>query len=169
MDLCLLKVQEEKNPIQGRIQELAEILNYRADKVKENLSSYFKYVEVKNYIVRFENLHKRHIESLKKGNIIQAHELLLEIHKLSAELEAKEFWKRNRIETPDILYKLKKDAFLRGIMICTYMVGAMERYSSAYPKELMFSICLSNSFENYVEAYNIILNSNSSSQYIKVR
>jgi len=79
------------DPIKDRLEELIAVLEDRARRIREQLSQYYKYAPVKKYLRQFKELHERHIDSLKGGRIIQAHELLGEIHKLSANLESDEF------------------------------------------------------------------------------
>ena len=70
--------------------ELIPILNMRAEKIMGELSKYYKYTNVKEYLDKFEKLHRRHIDSLQKGNFVLAHEILVDIHELSFELEKDE-------------------------------------------------------------------------------
>ncbi|PKM95618.1 MAG: hypothetical protein CVU84_02105 [Firmicutes bacterium HGW-Firmicutes-1] len=117
---------------QREIDELVRILDLRTERINNNLSMHFKYAEIKIYLDEFNILHKSHIESLKKGDFIYAHELLTQIHDLSYRLESDEFWSRHRIETPFLLYSLRPDSFTRGELICAYIVGDMRKYSDKY-------------------------------------
>ena len=123
--------------IEDRVDELVEILEHRASLIMEELSRHFKYVRVRKYASRFQELHQQHIRALRKRNLIYAHEILRQIHELSMKMEADEFWTRHHIETPDVLYKLREDAFQRGIIITGYIAGDLSRYSPSYP-EVMF-------------------------------
>jgi hypothetical protein len=121
------------NPIRDRVDELIAILENRAKNIRLELSPYYKYAPVKKYLRQFKELHEKHVSSLRDGRLIQAHEVLSEIHKLSADLESDEFWSRHDAETPDVRYSLSDDAFQRGKLICEYVAGDMKAYSEKYP------------------------------------
>lgn len=116
--------------------ELIKLLCNRADKIRKKLNTFYKYIEVKKYLDEFIDLHNKHINALKSGNIILAHEILCDIHNLSFEIEKDEFWTRHKIETPNVHYSLRKDIFKRGILICGYIVGDLKSYSPMYPSDL---------------------------------
>jgi hypothetical protein len=113
------------DPLRDRINELVEVLNQRAEKIRCQLQKHFRYVAVKDYICKFNELHQKHIDSLRNGKMILAHEILLEIHELSFELSHNEFWERHRIETPGHMYRISIGAFTRGPLVCEYIVDDM--------------------------------------------
>jgi hypothetical protein len=121
------------DPIKSRLDELIAILNDRHQKIINGLSEYYHYVEIKTYVDRFNRLHQAHIDSLREGKILLAHEKLVDIHKLLWELERDEFWARHDKETPDVVYSLRPDAFQRGPLICAYITGDMTGRSEKYP------------------------------------
>ena len=126
------------DPIRSRVDELIAILEHRAERILTGIGPFFKYAPVQKYIKDFKKLHQRHITSLRNGNIIEAHEVLSEIHKISSDLERNEFWTSHRIERPGVKYSLRPDAFQRGIMICEYIAGEMVTYSDKYPSDSGF-------------------------------
>ncbi|MFL6674840.1 MAG: hypothetical protein ACJ8LG_16295 [Massilia sp.] len=107
-----------------RTEELIRILELRATRIVEELPPHFDYAPVRKYIVRFRIFHAAHVDALKRGNLIEAHEILRQIHDLSRELESDEFWTRHHRETPDILYSLADGAFQRGRLIEWYVGSA---------------------------------------------
>ena len=127
------------SPIRNGLDELILILEQRAEIIVNRLQPFYRYAKVKDYISTFKNLHDRHIESLRNGNVILAHELLGQIHKISADLESDEFWRSHRAERPGWAYSLRPDAFQRGRMICEYVVGQLESYADEYPSYDGFS------------------------------
>ena len=134
-----------------RSDELIEILNMRASKINHDLSQYYRYANIKEYLDEFNRLHKLHIEALKNGNIVLAHEILVDIHKLSFELAGDEFWTRHEIETPNVAYSLCLDAFQRGELVYGYICGDMKGCN--YPSDK--GIYLSLSTAEFEEQYSI--------------
>lgn len=143
--------------LKGKMAELIDILNIRAKSINAKLSKYYKYVEIESYLYEFNSLHEQHIESLRNNNIIKAHEVLISIHELSSRLESDEFWKRHDIETPHLLYSLRWDAFTRGKLICTYIVGDMNDYSPKYPNDEDFRINEEISLNDIILLYQKII------------
>ncbi|MET0466776.1 MAG: hypothetical protein ABW007_26685 [Chitinophagaceae bacterium] len=113
------------DPLDGRVNELIEILEERNRKIKRDLSKYYKYAKIKRYVDEFDRLHRLHIASLREGKVLLAHERLIEIHRLAAELERDDFWTHHRIVSPGVAYRLCDDAFQRGEFICEYVSGEM--------------------------------------------
>lgn len=116
-------------------EELVDLLEHRAEKVRKELDSHYKYEPVQKYLEEFNSLHEKHIESIKKGNFTVAHETLREIHRLSFEFEHNEFWERHEVEEPNVSYRLAPDAFDRGKLICGYVAGEVTQFSRQYPSE----------------------------------
>jgi hypothetical protein len=123
------------DPLRPKIDELIDILVQRAGNIESGLRKFYRYAKVKNYLGRFRDLHQKHIESLRCGNIIQSHELLSQIHSLSEDLESDEFWARHQAECPGTFYSLSSDAFKRGRIICGYIAGSLELYSDVDPAD----------------------------------
>ncbi|MET0395857.1 MAG: hypothetical protein ABW277_03460 [Longimicrobiaceae bacterium] len=107
--------------VRGRVDELIEILESRAEMIRAGLSSHFQYVKVQKFLHAFDELHRKHIASLRAGHVIHAHEILVQIHTLSSALESDEFWARHRRETPHLRYYLADDAFEWGTLIEMYV------------------------------------------------
>jgi hypothetical protein len=145
------------NPLKGKVDELIDILSSRAEIIINTLSRHFKYAKVKSYIDQFKSLHNQHIEALRKGNIIHAHEVLIQIYELSYELESDEFWTRHHIESPDVRYSLRPDAFQRGIVICGYMTGDMQSYSPRFPSRQYLGPMKNPSQDAVLKVYQAIL------------
>lgn len=133
------------------IDQLVLILEDRANIIVQKLQKYYKYTNVKEYLEEFKTLHKNHIKALSDGNLIYAHELLLNIYNLSYKLESDEFWTRHDIETPAVLYNLRNDAFTKGNLICAYISGDMKEYSEQY-----FSINVSKNYDELLMLYKRI-------------
>lgn len=132
------------SPIENQIDELIDILENRAQKIWQDLQPHYKYAPVMEYLVEFQYLHERHINSLREGNVIQAHELLQQIHELSFKLEMDEYFKEPR-EPLRGHYMLIPPDYSRGNMACMYFAGEMkkgDRYSydiHPYPYEEHFA------------------------------
>lgn len=77
--------------IKSRIDELVDILNDRAEKIERYVSKHFSSKGISYDLSYFKNLHQRHIECLKTGNLIRAHETLTDIYRVLKELQHKEF------------------------------------------------------------------------------
>lgn len=123
------------DPVKNRIAELVAILEHRAERIESELHKFYRYAKVKKYLAQFKSLHKKHVKCLQMGNLIEAHELLAQIHEMSTELESDEFWASHRAERPNMSYKLRRDAFQRGRIICEYVAGDMTPYSERYPSD----------------------------------
>ncbi len=122
-------------PLRGEVDELIQILNSRAERITRRLSRYFEYAEVQSYIDRFKTLHNQHIEALRKGNLIHAHEVLVQIYELSHELECNESWAPRENETPCFDYRdfSGTPAIEEGILICGYLTAHMREGSPGVP------------------------------------
>jgi hypothetical protein len=103
--------------------ELVSILQLRASKIEDQLSQYYHYAPVTNYLSKFTKLHLQHISALEKNNLVLAHDILTSIYQLSSGLETDEFWRRHDAETPELIYSLSADMFQNGLLICEYLVG----------------------------------------------
>jgi len=121
------------DPFRQRLEELISILEQRASRINAELSRFYRYAAVKKYLTDFENLHRQHVTALRSGNVILAHEILGRIHDISRDLESNEFWSRQRAKKPGMLYRLRRDQFERGRLICGYIAGDMTPRSSRYP------------------------------------
>lgn len=141
------KVIINLNSIVQHSQELVNILELRANAINSNLRNLYKYGNVEAFLNKFNELHANHIQALKGGQVFLAHEILIQIHKISADFEAESFWKDHEINRPNVHYSLRSDAFTRGKVICKYIVNEEEVYSERYPS--FFS-----EFEDYRTRYN---------------
>lgn len=127
------KIIIQPDNISKQVNELIEILQLRAEQINQELSCYYKYVEVTKYLEQFNKLHEKHVGALRNNNLILAHEILINIHKLSEHLEMSEFALLHRKENKGTSYMLKLDANERGFLICGYIVGEIVRFSDRYP------------------------------------
>ncbi len=75
--------------------ELIDIVKDRADTIRDELSSCrFNRVDVEPYIAKFEALHIKYTEALKKGQMVQSHEIHRQISELILELYLPELHSR---------------------------------------------------------------------------
>jgi len=139
--------------------QLIEILNFRADEINKNLSSNFDYLEIENFLLEFNNLHKKHICAIEAENYLLAHEIIRKIHKLSYEMEQKEFSIDHKKNRPNVFYNLMQGAFTRGSLICKYIVNDMNEYSKKYPVNFSsFDSQIDRKSKNeIIKFYNFIL------------
>jgi hypothetical protein len=146
------------NDLKERVDELIAILEDRADKIREGLQQYYHHILVRDYLEKFQRLHERHIDSLRNGRIIQAHEILSQIHSLSHDLDSKGFWTGNTG-----LYCLSMDAFERGALICEYVGGEMKSRSKKYPINVGIKTWHIGRIPRLTNVYQVVLgNANSS-------
>jgi len=128
-DIVVVSIQQTKD----RLEELARICELRADKIRRELSSHYKYTNVNDWIVKFNELHQQHVRALRAGRIIEAHELLLQIHKQSYLLECNEVSTRLACLYPGKDYAMSSGFGERGPMIAGYVAGQVKRDSEHYP------------------------------------
>lgn len=64
-------------------EELVEILQERARLIHRNITATLGRERAGPFLARFDELHNKHIESLRRGQLIRAHELVREIHGLA--------------------------------------------------------------------------------------
>jgi hypothetical protein len=112
-------------PTGAQTDEFVRVLQARAQRIQNELAPNFKDVEVKKFLLQFDELHRAHIDALRRNNLVEAHEYLTQMHAISRELQASEFWAREakrspQVGTPRIAYSLRPDAFQRGKMIEWY-------------------------------------------------
>lgn len=63
-----------------RRDEFVLFLNLKAKKIIREIPKLYKNERAEGYVQEFISLHNKHIEAIKSGNLIYAHELLNEIH-----------------------------------------------------------------------------------------
>jgi hypothetical protein len=112
------------DPIKGRIDELIAILEQRHDKIMSSLSRYYSNVEVRRALREFDRLHRVHIDSLRQGKLLLAHETLIRIHEV--------LWHLHR---RDVLQSAENNLVPRyavgdclscpGVGVCEYITGEM--------------------------------------------
>lgn len=108
---------------QDSASELAQIFRDRAAIIERSLANLYPGTDTRPFLERFRVLHQRHVVALEAGNLVQAHEILRQIHQLTYELDSKAFWDDDarRAERGEIVqYSLSPDAFLRSPMIRQY-------------------------------------------------
>lgn len=127
------KIIVKLNSISKETNQLVSILEFRAIEINKNLSSFYEYVEIEDYLDEFNRLHALHVSAIRRNDLILAHEILRKIYNLSSEIENSEFWEDHRINRPGTFYQLLSDAFSRGELICGYIVGELENRSMKYP------------------------------------
>jgi hypothetical protein len=111
-------------PAEKRTDELISLFEYRANRIRNELKPYYEYTDISSFLGRFDELHTKHVAALRTGDFILAHEILLEIHKLSFDLEGGEFWSRHDAKTPHVVYDLDTlAAFGQGPMVSLYATG----------------------------------------------
>lgn len=98
---------------------MISILEVRASRIRAELKHHYHYVPVDKFRQRFEFLHKKHIEALRRGDLTLAHEILLEIYALSAEPERQELGLRMSAYDPFAGLFVAASP-----MICLYVTGA---------------------------------------------
>lgn len=153
-----LVVNHDRLP--DRTEELALLLEDRAKVIRRNLANHFKYTPVKEFLARFEPLHRDHIAALRQGHLARAHEILVEIHRISYELARNEFWTRHHHETPETRYMLSGDAFQRGDLIDMYVGGdAMEALVSEAMNRIYQDRDMVVEPVNAATLYNLVLDS----------
>lgn len=104
------------------------------------MQSHYEIIEVNKYLKRFKYLHKQHIKALKEGNLIYAHEILIEIHLMSDALDTEErSISGNMIcygnpSDWDNLSEVAKYNWLieKSIIICAYIAGDMKKNSENF-------------------------------------
>jgi TonB family protein len=89
--------------------QLIAILELRADRIRHELRPKYEFANAPEFIKRFTELHSMHIASLRAGDVLRAHEVLISIQQLSAELEMSEFEKRTQSMSKRGSIKLTKN------------------------------------------------------------
>lgn len=107
LDKTALRDGIYQDPIRDSVDELINILELRAQKIRDDLAYFVKYSDVQTFLKEFEVLHKRHLESLREGKMTLAHEYLSKIHQLSWDLTKLEFWDNS---SPRVDYDLEEDS-----------------------------------------------------------
>lgn len=105
------------------IDELIQVLKDRAEAIITSLSQHYTYAAVADYIDRFRDLHAKHLDALKRRQMVRAHEVLSQIHALSHKLESHEFWARHDTENPGVCYYLPDGIFDHGVLLVNYVLG----------------------------------------------
>jgi len=148
-----------------RAEELARILEDRATRIKAELAQHFHYTPVQDFLNRFEQLHIHHVDALRQGHLVRAHEILNEIHELSKKLQSDESWAERNHKYPGLEVKYHPEAFQRGYLIQWYAGSeAMERLvqeermRTRYPEDNQKT---SNPQKNASEVYTMIFDSKS--------
>jgi hypothetical protein len=131
------------DPLRDRIEELVEILSQRAKRIRLELQDHFQYAAVRDFIREFDELHQRHIDSLRACKIILAHDILLDIHELFSNLSRKaELFREKRFSFGTRYTFDWWNAFRRGPSICAYVAGDIRYYRSfRVLKECLTGIC----------------------------
>ncbi|WP_437990879.1 TIR domain-containing protein [Sorangium sp. So ce145] len=115
--------------VPGSVHELLHVLEDRAASIRSDLHKHYSYVAVQEYLAEFETLHTAHMNSLREGMLMRAHELARRIHRLSWRLETDNYWRKHQMETPSLRYHHTEDAFTRGPMALTYLPELKVRQS----------------------------------------
>ena len=80
--------------LSGRVKELIEIFEYRAEKINDGLKvNYQRHGRwsdtcIQDFYQRFNKLHAQHLKALRRGNLVHALMILDDIIQLSSELES---------------------------------------------------------------------------------
>src|ERR1017187_6099508 len=117
-----------------RLDELARICEQRAAAIQRDLQQHYEYTSIQDWLGEFMILHKRHVEALRAGRVIESHEILIEIHKHSYNLEIREASNRlAKHSRPGVDYAMSSGWGERGPMISGYVTGDIKRNSDKYP------------------------------------
>jgi hypothetical protein len=106
-----------------KLNDLIALLEQRAKKVAAHLQARYGAEAASELIARFQELHKKHIAHLRAGEVIAAHEVLIEIHQFSYETAG--LWSGS--------YYCGRPYYIRGPVIVGYMLGAFDPDSPSYP------------------------------------
>ncbi|MCR6651293.1 MAG: hypothetical protein NVV73_07280 [Cellvibrionaceae bacterium] len=109
----------------SKTDDLVSVLNLRAENIIERLKS-GNDKRSEEVLAAFMKLHERHIQLLKEGNLVAAHEVLVKIHRLSYDYE-----------TTDLLSGLKsylcsRTKYIRGAIINAYIVNQFKENTERY-------------------------------------
>lgn len=117
-----------------RIEELVKLLQYRAEWIEKNVFNKYEYSQIEHFLNMFRSLHEKHIAALNAMNLILAHEILIEIHKISCQIEVSKG--SMRTISPGSDYAMSSSGFERGALMCFYMTGDFRSNSPKYPKDI---------------------------------
>ena len=81
---------------EDEINQLITVLEIRAERIKSELSNHYYFTNTEEIVKKFDILHNKHIVAIRKGNLLEAHEILKEIYSLSERLEIEEFKKARK-------------------------------------------------------------------------
>jgi HEAT repeat protein len=109
------------------VDELCELLELRAEKINNELSGFFQWTSVSEFLEKFNALHGKHIKALRDGNAILAHEILGAIHQISYELSRNEFWENEKRSFHRMVYCFSSNAFQDGPLVRIY-TGNCQRH-----------------------------------------
>ena len=139
-----LVIQQDK--LQDHADELVGILEDRAKDIVKNLQLEYE-VDVKQYLNDFLLLHREHVDALKKGHLVRAHEILKKINNLSYSLEKSESSKIIQINYQKIISSIDLDEHSTGALICGYIAGDCQRDSNRYSdkKRLLYEMSYKDS------------------------
>lgn len=104
-------------PVGAQTAELIRVLQARAARIHQELAPHYKDIEVQRFLNQFQALHVAHIAALERNNLIEAHEYLSQIQKVSRELEFSAFFERQHF---DVSYHVSSEKFQRGKLIEWY-------------------------------------------------
>jgi len=102
---------------------LIALLSIRAKKVEDYLKKHHPPDKSKEFIKVFRNLHREHIKHLRAGNVIAAHEVLIQIHDFSY----------NAAGFRTGMYICARPYYIRGSIIGGYLVDEFEMEPDSYP------------------------------------
>lgn len=103
--------------------DLISVLNLRAERIIEKINR-GQYKGKDEFITMFVTLHEKHIQLLKEGNLMAAHEVLSEIHRLSYEYELAGGLRFS--------YFCSRIKYIRGSIVNAYIVDQFEKSSKKY-------------------------------------
>lgn len=111
--------------LRSRVDELIAILDIRAARLVRTISRYADNSQIQEYLDEFGSLHQQHIEALKRGQLLHAHEILIQIHELSYKLETDEFWRNQTAKRPTAIHYAPLDFLERGVVSRGYLTGSL--------------------------------------------
>jgi len=127
------EVRQDKvniEPKSHRVDDLISVLNIRAREIQQYLQRRYSgnQGESGRMAENFTRLHEEHIELLRKGHIVAAHDLLAKIHELSFEVQEKDDELRGRLRR----YYCGAPRYVRGFIVNAYIVNEFSENSDKY-------------------------------------
>jgi hypothetical protein len=95
----------------------------RAQEIRQAIRVRESYLDPEAPLTLFDKLHTLHISTLKNGDVLLAHNVLLDIMRLSYNLCGDHYRLKRVFELPDRDFILSETACQDGVMVCLYITG----------------------------------------------